>query len=77
MTDDRRTVVLVSGVMDSATAVYEALGRGYELSTRLTGRKRKAKSSTVREHWQTRWPGRSSTNRDGPPRERREFQPDG
>jgi len=30
MTDDDRAVILVSGGMDSATAVYEAMERGYE-----------------------------------------------
>ena len=30
MTDDKRAVILVSGGMDSATAVYEAMERGYE-----------------------------------------------
>lgn len=30
MTNDKRAVILVSGGMDSATAVYEAMERGYE-----------------------------------------------
>ena len=30
MTDERRAVILVSGGMDSATAVYEAIERGYD-----------------------------------------------
>ena len=30
MTDDKRAVILVSGGMDSATAVYEAMERGYD-----------------------------------------------
>jgi 7-cyano-7-deazaguanine synthase len=31
MSDDKRAVILVSGGMDSATAVYEAMDRGYDL----------------------------------------------